>query len=601
MRRKGVDEAWQALEDMQRQGLFVDRFTVSRMLMKTVSEGRARWNPHKVYRGIALVERFMQLQPEEADEVLFNALLDTCCRMKDLSRLEVTMQRMRDLQIYPSHVTLGILVKAYGQAGDISNVLKVWEEMDEQRRQANAVTYGCMIDACVKCGHVQKAVDIFQDMKKKKKHRNTILYTTLIKGYGMEKDVKNALELFREMRTEGVPYNTITYNSIIDVCIKCSEVETAEDLLREMMSPGTNLEPDLITYSTVLKGYCHAGDLDKALQVAETIKACGLKCDELVYNTLMDGCVKANDLSAGIGLFAEMTASGMQPSSITHSILVRLYQRNGYKGDAYDAVAQLYQHHGLERPVGVLERGAGSKGSGGRKAGGRQQQQAQRGMPPPRGGVGPPGQVPVGYPPPGPPFGIPAGPPAPLRPPGVILPPDLPPYGDHDFDDHSGCFGGCGPPPPPLSTGGQPPLLGTSGVPCATTPYPCGSSVPYTYAGMGPYGPAGARGGPPMMQGPVAEMQPYPGMGPDLLQGLYGREGPPPTYGGRRMGPLDGQAFGGPPPWAGPPGGMQGPPLPPAPGSGSRRRGRSDTALVPPPMPYGGLPPDGLPPQSRWQ
>lgn len=292
MRRKGVDEAWQALEDMQRQGLFVDRFTVSRMLMKTVSEGRARWNPQKVYRGIALVERFMQLQPEEADEVLFNALLDTCCRMKDLSRLEMTMQRMRELQIYPSHVTLGILVKAYGQAGDISNVLKVWEDMDEQRRQANAVTYGCMIDACVKCGHVQKAVEIFQDMKKKKKHRNTILYTTLIKGYGMEKDVKNALELFKEMRTEGVPYNTITYNSIIDVCIKCSEVETAEDLLREMMSPGTNLEPDLITYSTVLKGYCHGGDLDKALQVAETIKACGLKCDELVYNTLMDGCAR---------------------------------------------------------------------------------------------------------------------------------------------------------------------------------------------------------------------------------------------------------------------------------------------------------------------
>jgi pentatricopeptide repeat protein len=159
------------------------------------------------------------------------------------------------------------------------------------------------------------------------------------------------------MREEGVPYNTITYNSIIDVCIKCSDVQTAEELLREMLAPGSQLEPDLITYSTLLKGYCHVGDLDKALQVAETIKACGLKCDELVYNTLMDGCVKANDLSAGIGLFAEMTQGGMRPSSITHSILVRLYQRNGYKGDCFDAVGQLYQHHGLDRPSGPMERG----------------------------------------------------------------------------------------------------------------------------------------------------------------------------------------------------------------------------------------------------
>ena len=78
----------------------------------------------------------------------------------------------------------------------------------------------------------------------------------------------------------------------------------------------------------------------------------------------------------------------MKPSSITHSIFLRLqtqsnlaplpedlalkprlYQRNGYKGNvraskaqhssffsgqkrrkALDAVAQLYQHHGLEKP-----------------------------------------------------------------------------------------------------------------------------------------------------------------------------------------------------------------------------------------------------------
>merc|ERR1719460_1015470 len=372
MRRKGVDDAWSALEEMQKQGLTSDRFTVSRMLMKTVGDGRNRLNPTKVYRGIALVERFIQYQPEEADEVLFNALLDTCCRIKDICRLDATVQRMRELQIPPSHVTLGILVKAYGQAGDISRVLKVWDEMGEQRRQANAVTYGCMIDACVKCGHMEKAMEIFYDMKKRRKHRNTILYTTLIKGCGLEKDLRTALTLFREMRDEGVPYNTITYNSIIDVCIKCSDVQTAEELLREMLTPGNNLEPDLITYSTLLKGYCHVGDLDKALQVAETIKACGLKCDELVYNTLMDGCVKANDLSAGVGLFAEMAQSGMKPSSITHSIFLRLYQRNGYKGDCLDAVALLYQHHGLERPNGVMERpGKGGSSGGGGGGGGR--------------------------------------------------------------------------------------------------------------------------------------------------------------------------------------------------------------------------------------
>merc|ERR1719428_766707 len=170
------------------------------------------------------------------------------------------------------------------------------------------------------------------------------------------------MDLFREMETEGVPYNTITYNSIIDACIKCGDIPQGEWLLRKMMSE-SGLEPDLITFSTLLKGYCHVGELDKALQLAETIKARGLRCDELVYNTLMDGCVKANDVTAGVGLFEEMVHAGMRPSTITHSILARLYQRAGYEDDDISEVAQLYQHHGIERPSNDRTRGPGRRRS----------------------------------------------------------------------------------------------------------------------------------------------------------------------------------------------------------------------------------------------
>jgi pentatricopeptide repeat protein len=353
LRRSGIDEAWGALEEMQKEGTSIDKYTVSRMLMKTVGSSNSRLAPARVYRGIAAVERFIELQPNDVDEVLFNALLDTCCRLKDMGRLEQLVQRMRALKVTPSPVTLGILVKSYGQAGDLARVLHVWDEMAQQREQANAVTYGCMIDACVKCGRLDKAVEVFEGMRLTGKHRNTILYTTLIKGYGREKDLKHALELFYEMPREGVPYNTITYNSIIDAATKAGDLGAAESLLREMASPSSQLEPDLITFSTLLKGYCHAGELDKALQVTEAIKARGLVADELVYNTLMEGCVKASDPSAGVGLFEEMVTAGLRPSNITYSILARLYQRGGYEENAGEAVAQLCAQHGLERPSGL--------------------------------------------------------------------------------------------------------------------------------------------------------------------------------------------------------------------------------------------------------
>lgn len=369
MRRKGVDEAWSALEEMQHNGATTDKYTISRMLMKTVGDSNSRLDPARAYRAISLVERFVDMQPKDVDEVLFNALLDTCCRLKDLNRLESCVKRMHELEVNPSPVTLGILVKTYGQAGDLQKVLKAWNEMEKQRGLANAVTYGCMLDACVKCGNLDKAIEVFKGMRETGKHRNTIIYTTMIKGYGMEKDLASALELFREMPKEGVPYNTITYNSILEACVKCGEVPQAETLLQELMSPESGLQPDLISFSTLLKGYCQFGELDKALNVAQSIKARGLRCDELVYNTLMDGCVKANDVSSGIGLFEEMLQMGLRPSAITSSILTRLYQRAGFEEDANEKVNDLYKQFGLERPTaGDRQRGSKVRTPGGRRS-----------------------------------------------------------------------------------------------------------------------------------------------------------------------------------------------------------------------------------------
>mmetsp|Transcript_2820 Transcript_2820/g.5910 ORF Transcript_2820/g.5910 Transcript_2820/m.5910 type:complete len:767 (-) Transcript_2820:139-2439(-) len=349
MRRRGVDEAWDALEQMHADGKTTDKYTVSRMLMKTVGDGQAHLDPTRAYRGIALVERFIEMQPEDVDEVLFNALLDTCCRLKDLKRLESCVSWMRQLRVKPSPITLGILVKTYGQAGDLEKVLAAWDEMEEQRGLANSVTYGCMLDACVKCGNLQKAVEVFRGMRATGKHRNTILYTTMIKGYGLHKELENALELFHEMREEGVPYNTITYNSILEACVKCGDIVSAENILEQMVQTEMEIVPDLISYSTVLKGYCQNGELLKALCMFDDMKERRLRCDELVYNTLMEGCVKADDWKAGCGLFAEMVSCGLRPSAITASILSRLFQRVGHE-DADDRVTDLFAAVGLEKP-----------------------------------------------------------------------------------------------------------------------------------------------------------------------------------------------------------------------------------------------------------
>jgi len=367
LRNQGVSQAWDLLEGLLQadgsistsgdQGLVsADKYTVSQMLAKTTSD---RYKKVETDHGISLAQRFIDAFPSDVDEGLFNAILDACCQLKDVQRLEVIMNKMRKLQVEPSAVTLGILVKTYGRAGHLDQVSAVWNEMLPQREQANSVTYGCMLDACVKCGNLKKALEVFDEVKKEGKHKNTVLYTTLIKGCSTQKNLQTALSLFREMKEEGVPCNTFTYNSILDVCINSGAISIAEGIFQQMISEEGNCgaSPDLITFSTLLKGYCQAGEMDKAFMVLDAIRDRCLPCDELVFNTLIDGCVKTCDLTTGLGLFDEMLKEGARPSAITHSILVKLYRCAGYGQQSAEAVAVLYQHHGLEPPVvGVRRR-----------------------------------------------------------------------------------------------------------------------------------------------------------------------------------------------------------------------------------------------------
>mmetsp|Transcript_143622 Transcript_143622/g.459502 ORF Transcript_143622/g.459502 Transcript_143622/m.459502 type:complete len:1178 (-) Transcript_143622:282-3815(-) len=332
-----LEEAWDVLEEMQQRGMRADKYTVS-ILTKGITDRSERRRGATGSRGVALVEAFLVMQPEDVDEVLVNSLLDVFCRMNDMQRLEATLLRMREYGIRGSAVTYGTIVKAYGRAGCIEKVLQAWDEMSKEDLEPNAVTYGCMLDACVKCGHLDRALHVFSVMKQKNLHRNTILYATLIKGFAKSKDPSAARALHREMVAEGVTCNVVVFNSLIDACVRANELHGAAEVLNEMSAVG--VLPDLITYSTLIKGYCSIGELHKAIQLTQALQARNLECDEIVFNSLLEGCVKAGDLQTGIELFEGMRRKEVRPSAVTFSILVKLFSRAG----RLDLACQLVTH-----------------------------------------------------------------------------------------------------------------------------------------------------------------------------------------------------------------------------------------------------------------
>merc|ERR1719399_42879 len=252
------EKGWHLLATMMKLGITADKYSVS-LLLKNVTD---KMDKHKVKRGIELVEKYIEMQREDADDILFNSLLDACCRVKDVSRLERTLQKMKQFDVKPSPATFGTLLKAYGQKNDINSVVRVWTDMKTADVGINTVTYGCMLDACVKCGNYEKAEDVFAEMKGAGMHRNTIPYSTLIKGFCDQGNIHVAISLLQRLKTQNMKCDEILYNSLLEGCVKASEVAKGVELFQEMVMDKVPMSN--ITFSIMVKLYAQAGRLDQA-------------------------------------------------------------------------------------------------------------------------------------------------------------------------------------------------------------------------------------------------------------------------------------------------------------------------------------------------
>merc|ERR1719463_644866 len=291
---------------------------------------------------------------EPMDEVLFSSVIEACIRIGQLDLLSKKMRKYASQGglVALTAPTYGSMIKAYGQARDVERIWELWMEMRGREVKPTAITLGCMIDALVMNNCVEDAWDLVNKVYKDEEQRvsvNTVIYSTILKGFAISKQPEKLMQVYTEMREREVPCNTIS-----DACAKCGAMHRVPDLLEDMKAARPRVEPDVITYSTIVKGYCNSGDVDKALQVLQEMKRDGKHApDEILYNSLLDGCAKQHRLEDALNLLDDMQDAGVVPSNFTLSILVKLMGRSRRLNQAFTMVETICKENGFRPNIFV--------------------------------------------------------------------------------------------------------------------------------------------------------------------------------------------------------------------------------------------------------
>jgi len=177
---------------------------------------------------------------------------------------------MRQANVAPDAVTYSILTKASCNAGNVQNALAVFRQMHSNGLIFDHVACNTLLLACSKAEHVKDAEDIFAEMRRVGMTPTHVTTSIMVKMYGKTKMLDRAIAVSDLMEREyGQTPNLYVYTCLIQACVQNKQVRRSWEIFNEMA--GRGVEPDAITYGTVIHGCVYLNKLHFAMSLVRHV------------------------------------------------------------------------------------------------------------------------------------------------------------------------------------------------------------------------------------------------------------------------------------------------------------------------------------------
>lgn len=122
----------------------------------------------------------------------------------------------------------------------------------------------------------------------------------------------NAHELFDELPKRNCTRTVLSFNSLLSAYLNSKKFDMVGRLFKELPVK-LCVEPDVVTYNTVVKAFCEMGSFDSAVDVIGEMEKKGVNPDVVTFNTLLDGLYVNGRFSDGDKIWNLMLKKNICP------------------------------------------------------------------------------------------------------------------------------------------------------------------------------------------------------------------------------------------------------------------------------------------------
>ncbi|KAF5732840.1 putative pentatricopeptide repeat-containing protein [Tripterygium wilfordii] len=266
----------------------------------------------------------------------FNMMILGFCQESYVQIAESLLHVMWKYWCEPDVVAYNILINAYCSRGLTSDALKWMQLMIERDCKPSAITFNTIINALCNEGNLFEARKIFDDTQDMGISPNVIMYNTLMNGYVKARDIDQANMLYEKMMNRGIAPDGVTFNILVAGHYKYGREEDGDRLLRDLSVQGrmrsavdafiemhrAGLSADIVTYNTLIGGYCKAFDMDSAEEFVKKMYTSGWDPDITTYNIRIHGFCSSRKMNRAVMMLDELISAGIVPNTATYNTMM---------------------------------------------------------------------------------------------------------------------------------------------------------------------------------------------------------------------------------------------------------------------------------------
>eukprot|EP00250_Pteridium_aquilinum_P008242 c17797_g1_i2 orf=176-2521(+) len=245
----------------------------------------------------------------EQDIVSWNVLISRW----PAEEVHLLFEKMQEAGIQPDQVTYISVLKSCLSMHDVEKGLQVHCLVVERGFESDLVVGGSLVDMYAKHGKFDYARSVFNRLPE----QNVQIWSALISGYVQNGIGLEALILFEEMQKGGVNPNPITFSSILKACSTIGCLDKGRYVYGLYVKCGFVL--DLFVGSSLIDMFVKCENLDDARAVFDKLPRKNI----VAWSALIGGYAQYGKAQEALQLFKKMQARGIEADEVTFSYALK--------------------------------------------------------------------------------------------------------------------------------------------------------------------------------------------------------------------------------------------------------------------------------------